>query len=263
MKTKRSLGRQQLHNCGHSMTVEGDSECRGSPQKPPTKPPEKIRFPLSGSDPGAFSRAVHGRLCVQFMPRAARESLLPAEAVPKPPFRIAGRQFNRGRIKRQRQALEEQIDTSSAAGEPVFHIFGAIAHVERRLISGRTCEELASAQLRLDMDAMRRKPAQDRLAQARGRLRSKPCRHVRRTCNSHRLRRQATTRCYGAERKDREDCGAGLESHQISQGCRSRAANERMPHFNRLRPARVLLVALPIRDERRAAGRLDLAPDRA
>ena len=30
-------------------------------------------------------------------------------------------------------SLEEKIDTASAAGELVFHIFGAIAHFERRL----------------------------------------------------------------------------------------------------------------------------------
>ena len=35
-------------------------------------------------------------------------------------------------------SLEERIDTSSAAGELVFHVFGAIAHFERRLISERT-----------------------------------------------------------------------------------------------------------------------------
>ena len=35
-------------------------------------------------------------------------------------------------------SLEEQIDTSSAAGELVFHVFGAIAHIEPRLIAERT-----------------------------------------------------------------------------------------------------------------------------
>ena len=38
-----------------------------------------------------------------------------------------------------------RIDTSSAAGELVFHVFGAIAHFERRLISERTREGLAAA----------------------------------------------------------------------------------------------------------------------
>ena len=34
-------------------------------------------------------------------------------------------------------SLEERLDSSSAAGELVFHVFGAIAHFERRLISER------------------------------------------------------------------------------------------------------------------------------
>jgi DNA invertase Pin-like site-specific DNA recombinase len=42
-------------------------------------------------------------------------------------------------------SLEEKIDTSSAAGELVFHVFGAIAHFERRLISERTKDGLAAA----------------------------------------------------------------------------------------------------------------------
>ena len=35
-------------------------------------------------------------------------------------------------------SLEERFDTSSAAGEIVFHVFGAIAHFEARLISAQT-----------------------------------------------------------------------------------------------------------------------------
>ena len=35
-------------------------------------------------------------------------------------------------------SLEEKIDTSAAAGELVFHVFGAIAQFERRLIAERT-----------------------------------------------------------------------------------------------------------------------------
>jgi len=42
-------------------------------------------------------------------------------------------------------SLEEQIDTSSAAGELVFHVFGAIAQFERRLIAERTRDGLANA----------------------------------------------------------------------------------------------------------------------
>lgn len=42
-------------------------------------------------------------------------------------------------------SLEEKIDTSSAAGELIFHVFGAIAHFERRLISERTRDGVAAA----------------------------------------------------------------------------------------------------------------------
>jgi len=42
-------------------------------------------------------------------------------------------------------SLEERIDTNSAAGELVFHVFGAIAHFERRLIAERTKDAIAAA----------------------------------------------------------------------------------------------------------------------
>ena len=42
-------------------------------------------------------------------------------------------------------SLEERIDTTSVAGELVFHAFGAIAHFERRLISERTRDGIATA----------------------------------------------------------------------------------------------------------------------
>ena len=45
-------------------------------------------------------------------------------------------------------SLEEDIDTTSAAGELVFHVFGAIAHFERRLISERTKDGLRTARKR-------------------------------------------------------------------------------------------------------------------
>jgi DNA invertase Pin-like site-specific DNA recombinase len=53
------------------------------------------------------------------------------------------------KILRERQidllSLEEKIDTSSATGELIFHVFGAIAHFERRLISERTKDGVAAA----------------------------------------------------------------------------------------------------------------------
>ena len=45
-------------------------------------------------------------------------------------------------------SLEERIDTNSAAGELVFHVFGAIAHFERRLIAERTKDGIAAARTR-------------------------------------------------------------------------------------------------------------------
>ncbi len=45
-------------------------------------------------------------------------------------------------------SLEGKIDTSSAAGELVFHVFGAIAHFERRLIAERTKDGIAAARAR-------------------------------------------------------------------------------------------------------------------
>ncbi len=45
-------------------------------------------------------------------------------------------------------SLEESIDTTSAAGELVFHVFGAIAHFERRLISERTKDGLKAARMK-------------------------------------------------------------------------------------------------------------------
>ena len=41
-------------------------------------------------------------------------------------------------------SLEEKINTPSAAGELVFHVFGAIAHFERRLIAERTKDGIAA-----------------------------------------------------------------------------------------------------------------------
>ena len=45
-------------------------------------------------------------------------------------------------------SLEERIDTNSAAGELVFHVFGAIAHFERSLIAERTKDGIAAARSR-------------------------------------------------------------------------------------------------------------------
>jgi DNA invertase Pin-like site-specific DNA recombinase len=41
-----------------------------------------------------------------------------------------------------------RLDTVSASGEPVFHVFGAIAHFERRLIVERSRDGIAAARAR-------------------------------------------------------------------------------------------------------------------
>jgi len=43
------------------------------------------------------------------------------------------------------ESLTDKIDTSSATGEFVFHILGAVAQLERRMISERTLAGLAEA----------------------------------------------------------------------------------------------------------------------
>lgn len=45
-------------------------------------------------------------------------------------------------------SLEGKIDTSSAAKELIFHVFGAIAHFERRLIAERTKDGIYAARLK-------------------------------------------------------------------------------------------------------------------
>ena len=45
-------------------------------------------------------------------------------------------------------SLEERLDTSSAAAELMFHVFGSFAHFERRLISERTRDGIAAARKR-------------------------------------------------------------------------------------------------------------------
>ena len=45
-------------------------------------------------------------------------------------------------------SLEENLDTSSATGEFIFHVFGSIAQFERRLIGKRTKDGLEAARAR-------------------------------------------------------------------------------------------------------------------
>jgi DNA invertase Pin-like site-specific DNA recombinase len=47
-------------------------------------------------------------------------------------------------------SLEKKLDASSAAGELVFHVFGALAQLERRLIAERTRDGMNAARAKGD-----------------------------------------------------------------------------------------------------------------
>jgi DNA invertase Pin-like site-specific DNA recombinase len=59
--------------------------------------------------------------------------------------RVVGQLEHRGV---QFESLTEKIETSSAAGRLVFHVFAALAEFERNLIRERTCAGLAAARAR-------------------------------------------------------------------------------------------------------------------
>jgi DNA invertase Pin-like site-specific DNA recombinase len=79
-------------------------------------------------------------------------------------------------------SLEEKIDTSSAAGELIFHVFGAIAHFERRLIAERTKDGIAAARARRKRPG--RQPVDADKVQAALRLVERDCHPLRRPASS-------------------------------------------------------------------------------
>lgn len=76
-------------------------------------------------------------VCVVRLDRLGRSLRELLETVER--FKRAGLEF---------RSLEERLDTGTAAGELVFHVFGAIAHFERRLIVERTRDGLMAARAR-------------------------------------------------------------------------------------------------------------------
>ena len=101
--------------------------------------------------------------------------------------------------------MEEKIDTNLAEAELVFHVFGSIAHFERRLIAERTKDGIAAARARgkrLDRQPL----AADKIAAALKLVESRPL---------------ANGRC-----------------HALGLGCStvyrevSRAGIERLPHLS-------------------------------
>lgn len=81
------------------------------------------------------------------------------------------------------QSLTEAIDTSSAGGQLIFHIFGAIAEFERQLIRDRTRAGLASARARGRCGGRPRKLTADQVQMAR-RLMLDPSVTVRQVCET-------------------------------------------------------------------------------
>ena len=65
------------------------------------------------------------------------------------------------------RTLTEAIDTTTPGGELVFHIFGALAQFERRLIRERTMAGLAAARSRGRTGGRPRKLASDQMMAAR------------------------------------------------------------------------------------------------
>ena len=82
-------------------------------------------------------------------------------------------------------SLEEKIDTSSAAGELVFHVFGSIAQFERRLIAERTRDGMNAA--RAKGKKLGRPPPRPRQAQCRAAAREKRP-HANPGCKTNRPR---------------------------------------------------------------------------
>ncbi len=65
------------------------------------------------------------------------------------------------------QSLQEQLDTTSAGGKLIFHIFGALAEFERALIRERTMAGLAAARARGRVGGRPRRLTRDQLQMAR------------------------------------------------------------------------------------------------
>ncbi len=70
------------------------------------------------------------------------------------------------------RSLTEAIDTTTAGGMLVFHIFGALAEFERAMIRERTRAGLEAARARGRKGGRRRKLSEDKLRMARTLLRN-------------------------------------------------------------------------------------------
>ena len=64
------------------------------------------------------------------------------------------------------RALQEQMDTNSAGGKLVFHLFGALAEFERELIRERTAAGLKAARARGRVGGRRERMTEEQVRQA-------------------------------------------------------------------------------------------------
>lgn len=143
VSTKRSFGRQGLSNIlGYARVSTGDQDVAGQTMRLKQAGAIKVFTDvMSGKSmdrPGLAELLAYARngdtLAVKRLDRLGRSLADLLATVSK--LRDNGIAL---------LSLEEKIDTSSATGELIFHVFGAIAHFERRLISGRTKDGIAAA----------------------------------------------------------------------------------------------------------------------
>ena len=73
------------------------------------------------------------------------------------------------------RALQEQVDTTTAGGKLVFHVFGALAEFERELIQERTAAGLKAARARGRVGGRRKRMTPEQVRQASLLLASPNC----------------------------------------------------------------------------------------
>ena len=73
------------------------------------------------------------------------------------------------------RALQEQVDTTTASGKLVFHVFGALAEFERELIRERTAAGLQAAGARGRVGGRKRRMTREQVRQASVLLESREC----------------------------------------------------------------------------------------
>lgn len=99
------------------------------------------------------------------------------------------------------RSLQENLDTTSAGGKLIFHIFGALAEFERGLIRERTAAGLAAARVRGRVGGRPRRLSPDQVALAR-RLLAQPDVGVAQVAEMLQVSRQTIYRAL--HRADRE-----------------------------------------------------------